>query len=80
LPHNVLNAIYEDDFGFFWMSSDNGIIQFQKSTFKIKNHTTADGISHPEFNRISHFQAEDGTIYFGGLNGVTYFRHSLTFN
>ncbi len=68
-----LNAVFEDDFGFLWMSSDNGIIQFQKETFKVKNYNLRDGITHPEFNRISHFQDANGFIYFGGLNGVTYF-------
>ena len=32
-----------------------------------------DGLTHYEFNRISHFQDEDGTIYFGGINGITSF-------
>ena len=73
LANNILSGIYEDEFGFLWMSSDNGIIQFQKETFKVKNHFTSDGISDPEFNRSSHCQATDGTIYFGGMNGITYF-------
>ena len=73
LPNNVLNAVFEDDFGFLWVSSENGIIQFQKSTAKVKNYRSADGIAHPEFNRISHYQDEEGNIYFGSMNGVTYF-------
>lgn len=71
--HNQLYAVYEDDYGFLWMSSDNGIIQFEKSTFKRRAYFPSDGITHREFNRISHHKANDGTIYFGGLNGVTYF-------
>jgi signal transduction histidine kinase/DNA-binding response OmpR family regulator len=31
------------------------------------------GVATIEFNRLSHFQEADGTIYFGGLNGVTEF-------
>ena len=73
LSHNHIYAVYEDEFGFLWMSSDNGIMQFQKSTGKVKTFFPSDGITHREFNRISHHQNPDGTIYFGGLNGVTYF-------
>ncbi len=71
--HNHIYAVYEDDFGFLWMSSDNGIIQFEKSTHRVKNYLPSDGITHREFNRIAHHQAADGKIYFGGINGVTYF-------
>ncbi|MEO1623505.1 MAG: response regulator, partial [Bacteroidota bacterium] len=28
---------------------------------------------HNEFNRVCHYQAPDGSLYFGGLNGITYF-------
>lgn len=73
LSHNQLYAVYEDDFGFLWMSSDNGIIQFRKKDYQVRNYLPSDGISHREFNRISHFQGRDGKIYFGGMNGLTYF-------
>ncbi|MEL6865687.1 MAG: ATP-binding protein, partial [Bacteroidota bacterium] len=61
------------DFGFLWMSSDNGIMQLEKKTHKVKVYLPSDGISHREFNRVSHHMAKDGTLYFGGLNGITYF-------
>lgn len=73
LSHNHIMAIYEDDYGFLWLSSDNGIMQFEKKTFRVKKFFPSDGITHREFNRIAHYQAIDGTIYFGGLNGVTSF-------
>ena len=71
--NNQLYAVYEDDYGFLWISSDNGIIQFERSSHRVKTFLPPDGITHREFNRISHHQIADGTIYFGGLNGVTYF-------
>ena len=73
LTSNVIYAVYEDAHENLWLPSDYGIIRFNKNTFACKAFVEEDGISHNEFNRISHFQAEDGTLYFGGINGVTAF-------
>ena len=72
-PHNTLYEVYEDDFGFLWMGSDNGLIRFNKKNHHIEVFTEEDGIAHNEFNTISHFRGQDGTLYFGGLKGVTKF-------
>ena len=74
LPDNNLCAVYDDQAGYLWISSYKGIAQFQKKTGKIRTFGTTEGITHPEFNRISHGKGKDGTIYFGGLNGVTAFQ------
>lgn len=76
LSNNNLYAIYEDDFENLWMSSDYGIIRFNKNTHRAKAFLPEDGITHSEFNRISHFQDDSGRIYFGGLNGITVFEPS----
>jgi len=73
LSNNNLYAVYEDEQEQLWMSSDYGIIQFDKKTFHSKAYLPKDGTTHHEFNRISHHQSEDGRLYFGGLNGVTAF-------
>jgi signal transduction histidine kinase/CheY-like chemotaxis protein/ligand-binding sensor domain-containing protein/AraC-like DNA-binding protein len=73
LPDENVYAVYADKYGFLWLSSDNGIIQFQRSSGLSRNFLEKDGITHKEFNRISHLQRKDGRICFGGLNGVTCF-------
>lgn len=73
LQDENIYAVYADRHGFLWLSSDNGIIQFQRSTGLSRNFLEKDGITHKEFNRISHLQRRDGRICFGGLNGVTCF-------
>ena len=67
---NNIYSVYEDDFGYLWLSSFNGLIQFEKESKSISIYTEEDGISDNEFNRISHFQAADGHLFFGGQNGV----------
>ncbi len=73
LSNNYLYAVYEDDFEKLWMSSNYGIIQFDKNELKARAYLPEDGITHYEFNRISHFMDDKGRIYFGGLNGITAF-------
>ncbi|MEO8766042.1 MAG: histidine kinase dimerization/phosphoacceptor domain -containing protein [Ginsengibacter sp.] len=73
-PSEVLYRIEPDNYDNLWISSDYGLIRFNKKTFSIKTYTTADGISHNEFNRTSSFRAIDGRIFFGGLDGVNAFQ------
>ncbi len=73
LLSNNIYSIYEDSYGYLWMSSFNGIIRFDKTKEKAIVFTAENGITDNEFNRISHHQADDGYLYFGGQNGVTGF-------
>ncbi len=73
LLSNNIYAVYEDDFGYLWMSSFNGLVRFHKDSKSISIFNEEDGISDNEFNRISHYQNESGMIYFGSQNGVTAF-------
>lgn len=73
LSHNVLYAVYEDRKGFLWLPSNNGLMQFDKESEDVVVYLPEDGIPHKEFNTYSHYQAQDGRLYFGGLNGVTAF-------
>ncbi len=85
LSHNVIYATYEDTFGYLWLSSSYGIMRIHKETFNVKIYHREDGLSDEEFNTCSHYQAADGRIYFGGLNGISSFhpqdfRDSSTIN
>lgn len=73
LSNNTIYAVYGDRHGQLWMSSDFGLIRFDKEKLQSTTFLEQDGITHNEFNRISHYQTEDGTLYFGGMNGLTVF-------
>jgi signal transduction histidine kinase/DNA-binding response OmpR family regulator/ligand-binding sensor domain-containing protein len=77
LPSNVIYAIYPDNFGRLWMSSDYGISRMNKETKAVQNFLLPHGIGQTEFNRISHdeFRDKNGVqrLAFGGLEGVTLF-------
>jgi len=55
------------------MSSDNGIMRFNKTTGDVNIYLENNGLPALEFNTISHYQDEQGKIYFGSLNGFTVF-------
>ncbi len=73
LSHNYLYAAYSDDFGNLWISSDKGLMCFNKETHQIRTYLEEDGLPHNEFNFTSHYQAKDGTLYFGTLEGFIAF-------
>ncbi len=73
LSNNVIYAVYEDSFENLWLPSDKGINQFNKVSFEVNHFSVADGLSHNEFNTISHYRGRDSTLYFGGLKGVNVF-------
>lgn len=72
-PSDVLYRIEPDAFGNLWISSDYGLIRFNRKTLSVNTYTTIDGISNNEFNRTSSFRASDGRLFFGGLNGIDSF-------
>jgi len=73
LSSNDLHAVYEDDYGYLWISSDNGLMQFDKKSEQVTKYFRQNGTPDNEFNRVSHYQTADGTLYFGTINGWTSF-------
>ncbi len=76
LSDNTIYAIFEDDYEHLWLSSNYGIMQFDKADFSVTPFLVKDGIAHEEFNTSSFLQTDDGRIFFGGLNGITSFHPS----
>ena|GEM_PF-5455445 len=73
LPNNTIYGILEDDQHNFWLSTNKGLCEFNPETKKIRNFEAFDGLQSNEFNTGAVFKSKSGTMYFGGVNGVTYF-------
>ncbi|MFN0214739.1 MAG: ATP-binding protein, partial [Saprospiraceae bacterium] len=73
LSNNVIYAVYPDNSGNLWLSSDYGIMRFDKRSGRVISFLEEDGACHNEFNRISHFQDDSGRIYFGSIAGISTF-------
>lgn len=73
LSNNVIYAVYEDDYNRLWMSSNWGLMSFDKKSHFVTNYTKEQGLLNNEFNTISHYQDDKGTIYFGNQKGLVFF-------
>lgn len=72
LSNNSINGILEDNQGFLWMSSNNGLMRLDKKEFRVQIFTKKDGLPNNEFNHIA-WCRQDNRLYFGGLEGVVGF-------
>jgi len=72
LDENLM-AVYPDGKNNLWVTTNWGLARFDKATETFKVFLESDGINHNEFNIASHFQDEDGKLFFGGLDGITIF-------
>ncbi|KAB2846449.1 MAG: hypothetical protein F9K45_01850 [Melioribacteraceae bacterium] len=73
LPSSVITQIINNKPGYLWISTDNGICEFDILNNKIISYGSDDGLQSLEFNSTSGINASDGIIYFGSDNGLHYF-------
>jgi ligand-binding sensor domain-containing protein len=73
LSDAVIYGIFEDTKSNLWMSTNNGIIQFNPQTRFIKQYTIEDGLQSNEFNGGAYFRNPEGEIFFGGYFGFNSF-------
>lgn len=68
---NLICSIIEDG-EHLWISTIRGITKFNPSTGSIRNYDKSSG-APGEYNPGAGFKTRNGLIYFGGIDGVTYF-------
>ncbi|KHJ38722.1 sensor histidine kinase TodS [Pedobacter glucosidilyticus] len=71
LPSNNVLGILEDNYGYLWLSTDNGLSKFNGSNFK--SYTVRDGLPGNVFNNNSYLKDKNGRLYFGGYMGLVSF-------
>jgi signal transduction histidine kinase/ligand-binding sensor domain-containing protein len=74
LPNDVIYGILKDNEGYLWLSSNQGLTRFSPTKGVLKNYDVSDGLQSNEFNTNVIYKHTDGTLFFGGVNGVTYVR------
>lgn len=74
LPSNVIYGILEDDAGDLWMSTNNGLVRYDRRTGTFRTFTSSDGLQSNEFNMGAYALSPRGEMYFGGINGINSFR------
>jgi signal transduction histidine kinase/CheY-like chemotaxis protein len=76
LPTNNIRGILQDNDGNYWVSTIKGIsvLKFTKDSLtSIKNFSSKDGLQHNEFNNNACLKRNNGSLLFGGINGINLF-------
>ena len=74
LANSFINGLLSEADTVIWVSTDLGLSRFSIRDKRFINFNKDDGLSGNEFNRISFYRSNDGTMYFGGLHGINTFK------
>ncbi len=66
-------GILQDDQGYLWLSTDEGLLKFDPALKTVIAYAVADGLAGKEFNYNSYLKDSKGEFYFGGYRGITHF-------
>lgn len=69
LVNNTIYGILEDDYNKLWLSTNNGLSQFDPETEKFYNYYKKDGLQENQFYWGANLKSTNGDLYFGGING-----------
>jgi ligand-binding sensor domain-containing protein/signal transduction histidine kinase len=69
-----VGAVLEDKAGQLWVSTTAGMSRLDPVNGQFKNYTSKDGLIDGSYFVGSGFRDGDGTLHFGGLNGLTIFK------
>ncbi|MFH1853479.1 MAG: two-component regulator propeller domain-containing protein [Candidatus Neomarinimicrobiota bacterium] len=73
LPNNVVYGVLEDERGFLWLSTNNGLSRFDVRNRRFHNYDARDGLQGDEFNAGAYLRDSQGQMFFGGIQGFNVF-------
>jgi len=73
LPSNTILRILEDAHGNLWMSTYNGISEYQRAEGKFRNFSLSDGLQSVQFSFNAGLALSSGEFLFGGIKGFNVF-------
>ncbi|MEM8527690.1 MAG: triple tyrosine motif-containing protein [Bacteroidota bacterium] len=73
LPNETYYCIIPDEQNNFWLSSNKGIVRYNRNTKTYHRYTLADGLQGNEYNTNAFLKTQDGEIWMGGTNGLNRF-------
>ncbi|CDF80344.1 two-component system sensor histidine kinase/res ponse regulator hybrid [Formosa agariphila KMM 3901] len=71
--HSLVSIVSEDNNN-LWMSSNHGISHFNIKDSSLESFYNSDGFEDNIYLGRSVFKDKQGTVYFGGIRGVNYFK------
>jgi signal transduction histidine kinase/ligand-binding sensor domain-containing protein/DNA-binding response OmpR family regulator len=75
LPESDVESILADDAGNLWLGGTS-LYRFTPRTRQYLRYDVADGLQSNAFKIGAAARSQDGTLYFGGINGLNYFQPS----
>ena len=73
LVNKTVHGILKDKQGNIWAGTTQGLIHLEVNTNKIEDYTFNDGLHNDEFADGAYFSDGNNQLYFGGVNGFSYF-------
>ena len=73
LPNDVVYGILSDNNGELWVSTNDGLANFNPSTNRFIKYDANDGLQGNQFFWGARAKSVDGRLIFGGLNGFNLF-------
>ncbi len=74
MTNSFVYGVLEDEKHNLWMSTNGGLIYFDRIKNTFQNYNVNDGLQSNEFNSGAFHKGFSGTFYFGGINGFNWFR------
>ncbi|MBK0384423.1 response regulator [Pedobacter sp. SD-b] len=73
LPSDNILAIAEDEDTNLWISTDNGLVKYNRSLNAFRSFNIQDGLPDNQFNTHSFLKDSKGNLFFGTYNGLISF-------
>lgn len=73
LPDDFVYSVIPDSAGRLWMSTNKGLVRYKPDDGELRHYQKQDGLQENEFNSWAFGTRPDGTLVFGGVNGLTVF-------
>lgn len=73
LPGLTINAIEQSSNGALWISTNNGLAEFNPESGNIQKFNVFDGLLSQVFSQGASLQLPDGMLLFGTINGINSF-------
>jgi signal transduction histidine kinase/ligand-binding sensor domain-containing protein/DNA-binding response OmpR family regulator len=72
-PSSTVFGVQQDNKGFLWISTTNGLVKFNESDMSFALYTQHDGLPSNEFRANASLRTSTGHMLFGGNNGFVAF-------
>jgi streptogramin lyase len=68
-----ISGLFKDSAGHIWLNGDNGLYRYIPGKELMEYFGPGDNVQHFSVALSNSFRSNDGTVYFGSMNGINYF-------